>query len=490
MEIEYKDQSQLYDNDFARRQITKENEVLDEEEVVIQEPEDNIFWPIPSDIDEFNKQEEEDQIETLYRLKENIKKSYDRKEVDLVQDIFIKSRVPELIYGIFQETPSTTVLEYACDIIDNWIYYQFNPDVWDNNELLTFILIFATSNSKNLTPNIFETSINIISKFVAIKKDDFFKIFDLRKIINRIVNSFKENLFFNTRNLLTQLLNSIFSNISEFDVNDVLILGDLFNLLPECETLDYFSDLMSCALNLCERSQEFAYCFVQNVDINSIFKQISEIPTELQYSIIQLISFFISTGDQVLIESFMPYFEWSYIIPIWKRHYDEEVDSDDSKENIILALQEIAVNLIVINPELADKEGASLLFRYICIDINMDDYISKLHTITSITKLFSVPNANIIKYLIEQNYIQIASDYLSAAKHCAVSDIIDSIHYIAQYAENFSLRDVIEKMASTEIFDILPEMVESDDIIVAESAQALLNDETLTLFRSYLKSPS
>ena len=186
----------------------------------------------------------------------------------------------------------------------------------------------------------------------------------------------------------------------------------------------------------------------------------------------------------------MPYFEWSYIIPIWKRYYDEEEDSDESKEDIILALQEIAVNLIVINPELADKDDASLLFRYICIDMNMNDYISKLRAITSLKKLFSVPNANIIKCLIEQNYIQIASDYLSAAFHYAIKDIIDSIHYIAQYAENFSLRDVIEKMASTEIFEILPEIAESDDIVIAESAQALLNDETLTLFHSYLVSPS
>ena len=116
------------------------------------------------------------------------------------------------------------------------------------------------------------------------------QFFNLGKVMNRIINSFEKNNFFNTRNLLVQLLNSIFTNISQFDVIDALVLGDIFNSLENVETLDYFQDLMECALTICEKSKEFTYNFVSNVNINSIFKQISEVPIESQFSIINLIN--------------------------------------------------------------------------------------------------------------------------------------------------------------------------------------------------------
>ena len=483
--IKYKSPLEFKNNDLARKKFNDEIQVEAQDE---EEEDENIFWQIPQNIDEFNLQSKKQHIKALKNLSKNIERAYSRNEVIETQDFFIDAQIPELIINIFQETLSVMVLQYTCNVIDKWIHYQFDPNVWFTVELLPSILVFATPITAKMNQITFEHSVNILNNLLYKKKNEFLTVCPLRKIIIRIVNSFKKNLFPSSRGLLTQFLDSIFINITDFDVNDVLILGDIFNLLPDCESSPYFINLMKCALSLCEKSQEFAYSFVENVNVCSIFSQIAEIPNESRFPIIEMMNFFLDTNDQTLINSFISDFEWSWIIPILKEP-DDFIHSDLNLSNIKESASYLAVNFIVTIPELADLEGAKDIIEYFCEFINNDDYIGKLAIFKCTTKLFSIGNPNINNLLIENSYIEIAADYLSSAEGDVITCIIDSIHYIAQYAENFGIQLIIDRLANADLIELIIDKAQSDDKKISESAIALLNDKCLTLFQSYLQDP-
>lgn len=449
-----------------------------------------------------------DQLLLLKKLNEYLKTSAKIRKKDnacsFLTDIieFHPPIFPNQILHIFRDAQSFGVLEEVLDVICTWLYLDFGHTIWQNEEgkdFITKLTIIATPPTENtkVTPRIFEKSISILS-FFATKDDDFIQILNLNVLMNRISLHFNKNIFPKSRLILSQFIERLFNvQTLNFDIKDVFVLGSMFSLLPTSIDTMYFPSLMHCASHLIKLSQEFAHSFIENVDVQQIFSSLvvdeknpsPSVPQEAKRSIIFLMTQFIQTGDQTLIDLALPFFKWPILLSDLQEP-PKELNEDNLKsfdDNFAQNGWDV-INLLMRFPQLANEPDAGTILEYLLFFFHNKSCREKVTGLTVLAKMVALRNPNIITFLIEHDYIESALDLLEVVDDSA-SLIIDSLHHIAEFAEAQSAPEIIDRMIECEIINILIKHADSENQTIGNSAAAFLNDKDLTYFHSLVPPP-
>ncbi|KAK8864978.1 hypothetical protein M9Y10_010506 [Tritrichomonas musculus] len=492
--LSYKPDDQIDKSEFERKNETR---TIQDDIPQVNKDIYQVFFLDSISVESFLELEEEDQIYYLEYISYSIEQSLERQETQYALFLCIQSGIPQFIQEIMEKAESIQVLECCLELIDQWIrcfstiqpkkgdepnYLEgdsnkYSVDVWIQGDLPCYLFFYATSSSEKMTSTIFQQSISILIRLFNKKKDQLKIFFSLKKIIIRIVDAFKINRFPNTMKYLSDFLDTIFINIQDFDENDVFPLIDIFVKLPGLTDFTFFPELMSCAINIFQKSRNFTQMFIENVDFAKICSQLSNLPSSSLQSIVSMMFFFLDTRDQMIIQSFMSKFQWSWILPVMQSP-DEKID-----RNVIALL---SVKIIVTFPDSANHPDVKNLIEHFCYMIHHNKYVNRLTVLKYISDLFSIHNSNVTELLINNSYIEIASDYLNSANGDAIVCIINSLHHIAQYAEVRAIPQILERMAQADIFFEIAELAHSEEQNISLAARAFLNDQNLSGIQQYL----
>ena len=477
------------DNNKNNQTINRKNQNIDEDNGNDndnnQNENDDIIIPISNIIQPIFQffQLENHYQEMIMKNTYNYLKHLSHSQDQLVESCFIKYRISQELIDIFQLTKSFYVMKFVLKFILLWKEKEFDIDQFYDKQFLLLLLLMASQPLCNVDPEIKILSFRILNSYIYLKGQDFVQCIDASFFFPRLVELYKTDSLNYFKSLIAQFLENFFRKSDIFNLDDALSLVDIFGTLPDEVDSCSFNDLLNCVVLICNKSVEFTYAFINGVPISKIISQLPEAPTNSRLSIVGMMDFFLETYDQFVYDNMMQNFSWSLIIPIlYESDYNTIIDFSSERR----AFAGLVCKILKYCPQTADYEGIVEILQFLIFLTNDKKLSEKLEIFRYLSKLFSVNNPNISDFLIKNNFISNAVEYLESSPDIVKRDIINSIHHIACFAEMQSRHDIFDEMNESGLLNQIIQYSNSENKVVAEAALAILHDESIPMFHSYI----